>query len=201
VDERDMDRREFFNSMAETWDDRCRHDPDRINEILDMLGITAGDAVLDVGAGTGVLIPFLLERIGPRGRITAVDMAESMIRVAERKLPHENVRYMAADVFATCFAPSSFDVILCYSVFPHFEDQPNAARQLAPSLRVGGTLAVCHSQGRDHINALHKTVSPAVARDHLPEAQVVAAYLVEAGFEILRVVETERLFVVAGRKR
>jgi demethylmenaquinone methyltransferase/2-methoxy-6-polyprenyl-1,4-benzoquinol methylase len=186
--------------MAETWDDRCRHDPERINEILDMLRIRAGDAVLDVGTGTGVLIPFLLERIGPKGRITAVDMAENMIRIAERKLPHENVCYMVADVLTTCFSPSSFDVILCYSVLPHFEDQRSAARQLASSLRAGGTLAICHSQGRDHINALHKTVSPAVAHDHLPEAQVVAAYLVEAGCEILRVVDTERLFVVAGRR-
>jgi hypothetical protein len=44
--------------------------------------------------------------------------------------------------------------------------------------------------------------SPLSLRERtLPEAQLVATYLVDAGCETLRVVDTERLFFVAGRKR
>lgn len=196
-----MNRKELFNAMAETWDARCRHDPDRIDEILDQVPIQSGDAVLDVGTGTGILIPFLFKRIGPKGTITAMDMAENMIRIAKRKFGHKRIRYVVEDIFDVEFAPATFDVIVCYSVFPHFEDKRHAVQRLAGALKPGGALAVCHSQGREHINRLHGTIHPAVARDHLPEARVVAEYLLAVGCDILTSVDTERLFVVIGRKR
>ena len=196
-----MTRKELFNAVAETWDARCRHDPERIEEILDLVPIRAGDAVLDVGTGTGILIPYLRKRVGRRGRITAIDMAENMIRIAERKLGPEKVCYVVGDVCDADLPPCTFDVIVCYSVFPHFEDQRHAVRRLARCLRPGGAIAICHSQGRDHINDLHKTVSPAVAVDHLPEATVVAGYLVDAGCEILTALDTDRLYAVIGRKQ
>jgi ubiquinone/menaquinone biosynthesis C-methylase UbiE len=196
-----MNRKELFNAMAETWDVRCRHDPDRIDEILDLVPIRLGDAVLDVGTGTGILIPFLLKRIGPKGMITAMDMAEKMIRIAKRKFGSKRIRFVAGDIFDVELAPSTFDAIVCYSVFPHFEDKRRAVRRLAGALKPGGALAVCHSQGREHVNRLHGTLHPAVAEDHLPEARVVAEYFLEAWCDILAAVDTERLFVVIGRKR
>ncbi|MDD2336588.1 MAG: class I SAM-dependent methyltransferase [Geobacteraceae bacterium] len=195
-----MNRRDFFNAMADTWDTRCRHDQDRVNEILDLLPLRMGDEVLDVGAGTGVLIPFLLERIGDRGTITAIDMSEKMIRIAERKFEYKNVRFMADDVFSANLQPPRFDVILCYSVFPHFDDKKVAVAKLSRRLNPGGILAICHSEGRDDINSLHKNISPAVAHDHLPPAEEIAEYLAAAGCEIVTLLDTERLFVVAGRK-
>ena len=195
-----MNRRDFFNSMADTWDVRCRHDHDRINEILDLLPLRKGDAVLDVGAGTGVLIPFLLERIGDRGTITAIDMAEKMIRIAERKFKHKNVLFVADDVLGAELQLPRFDVILCYSVFPHFDDKKAAVEKLSRRLNPGGILAICHSEGRDDINSLHKKISPAVAHDHLPPAEEIAEHLAAAGCEIVTLLDTERLFVVAGRK-
>lgn len=196
-----MNRKDFFNSMADTWDTICRHDRDRINKILDLLRIRSGDAVLDVGTGTGVLIPFLLDRVGDRGTITAIDMAEKMIQMAENKYCCENVLFIADDVFTAGLRLSAFDVVICYSVFPHFDDKSNAVKLLVQYLRAGGTVAICHSQGRDVINRIHETISPAVARDHLPPAQMVAGYVSDAGCEITTLLDTEELYIVAGRKR
>lgn len=195
-----MNRRDFFNSMADTWDTRCRHDHNKINEILDLLPLRKDDAILDVGAGTGVLIPFLLERIGDRGTITAIDMAEKMIRIAEKKFDHEQVQFMADDVFSVELQLPRFDVILCYSVFPHFEDKKAAVEKLSRRLNQGGILAICHSEGRDDINRLHKNITPSVVHDHLPPAGEIAEHLAAAGCEIITLLDTERLFVVAGRK-
>jgi ubiquinone/menaquinone biosynthesis C-methylase UbiE len=200
-EDRTMNRRDFFNSRADTWDDSCRHDHDRINEILDLLPIRMGDAVMDVGAGTGVLIPFLLERIGAGGTITAIDMAEKMIRIAEEKFDCKNVRFVADDVFTADLPSSAFDVIICYSVFPHFDDKRDAVRLLARYLKADGVIAICHSQGRDQINSMHKIKSPAVAHDHLPTALEIEEHLEAAGFETDTIIDTGRLFVLVGRKR
>jgi len=195
-----MNRKEFFNSMADSWDAKCRHDRDTIHEILGLLPIRTGDSVLDVGTGTGILIPFLLERIGEDGHITAVDMAENMIRMAQAKLHHDNLRFVASDVFTANLPLSAYDLVICYSVFPHFEDKNTAVSLLARHLNAGGVIAICHAQGRDTINKMHKTISPAVADDHLPTSQEIAEYLDAAGCTIVTLLDTERLFVVAGRK-
>lgn len=199
-EERTMNRREFFNSMADTWDSRCRYDHDKINEILDLLPIQSGDAVLDVGAGTGILIPFLLERIGDKGFITAIDMADKMISIAKSKFSNENVLFVAGDVFTADLQPPRFDVIICYSVFPHFDDKKDSVVKLAELLKTGGIMAICHSRGREQINSLHKTKSPAVAHDYLPTSWEIEEHLDIAGCETVTIVDTERLFVVAGLK-
>ncbi len=49
-----MGHRAFFNVLAEKWDTICRHDRDMVNRILDLSGMAQGDAVLDVGTGTGI---------------------------------------------------------------------------------------------------------------------------------------------------
>lgn len=107
---------------------------------------------------------------------------------------------MADDVFSANLQPPRFDVILCYSVFPHFDDKKAAMEKLSRRLNPGGTLAICHSERKDDINSLHKSISPAVAHGHLPPAGKIAEYLASAGCEIVTLLDTERLFVVAGRK-
>jgi demethylmenaquinone methyltransferase/2-methoxy-6-polyprenyl-1,4-benzoquinol methylase len=196
-----MNRREFFNSMAGTWDERCRYDHYRINEILDMLPIRKGDDVLDVGTGTGILIPFLLERIGEKGTIIAVDMAEKMIEIAQKKYCYDNLFFIADNVFTAGLPEEVFDLIICYSVFPHFDDQAIAVKLLARYLKIGGTIAICHSRGREEINRKHENASPAVANDHLPPATVVEGYLEAGGCGIETLVDTKRLYVLTGRKR
>ena len=60
---------DFFNSVASTWDETCKHDIDKVERILDLTGIKPGNHILDVGTGTGVLIPSLYKRVGESGRI------------------------------------------------------------------------------------------------------------------------------------
>lgn len=194
------DKQRFFNSMADTWDDISTHAPEKLETILDMAGIRQGDRVLDVGTGTGVLIPFLCSRVGDAGEITAVDMAERMIGIAQKKYPYRNVRYVCGDAMKLGYG-GEFDAILCYSVFPHFEDQPGAVENLAGYLKAGGRLTVCHTQSREHINQLHGSMPGAVCRDHLPDMAAMEGFFAQAGLDVIRAVDDTQMYVVVGQKR
>ncbi|QUL98142.1 MAG: hypothetical protein IMF26_08830 [Candidatus Fermentithermobacillus carboniphilus] len=67
------DMRAFFDALASSWDENV--DPLRVQDILVTAGIRSGHAVLDVGSGTGVLLPFLVEAVGPEGRVFALDIS------------------------------------------------------------------------------------------------------------------------------
>lgn len=195
-----MGHRAFFNVLAEKWDTICHHDRERINRILDLTGVGKGDTVLDVGTGTGILIPFLQERIGPTGTIDAVDIAEAMLAVARARNSGRNVVFIHGDVLKLPLAHEHYDQIVCYSVFPHFRDKERAVTLLSGYLRQGGRLTVCHSQSREAINRLHRNSSPVVAGDQLPDLETVIGLFVAAGLKPISGIENEGMFVVSGRK-
>lgn len=195
-----MNNREFFNAMAEKWDSTVNHDGDKIKSILTMVGLDEGNHVLDVGTGTGVMIPFLHDYIGFSGSITAVDEAEKMIDIASRKFPYENVRFIAADVLNMKLPYDFFDCVMCYSMFPHFSDKKAAVDKLSSTLKKDGKLVICHSQSRDAINKLHREASEAVKNDRLPPAEQISQYFHCASLKTIAIVDNEEMYVVIGQK-
>ena len=195
-----MNHREFFNSMAENWDNICLHDERKINDILDLIGIKNSSKVIDVGTGTGVMLPYLSSRIGDTGLIIAVDTAEKMIDVARSKYTDSKIEFIVGDIFQLELELEQYDLIMCYSVFPHFEYKVTAAERLGRFLKPGGKIAVCHSQSRDEINSHHKNASIEVSADYLPEAEIIRGYFNNSGFRTVVEVDDKKLFAVVGEK-
>jgi ubiquinone/menaquinone biosynthesis C-methylase UbiE len=198
----DSQKSAFFDRLAEDWDESTDHHPSKLERIIGLLGLEPGDTVLDVGCGTGVMVPYLLERVGENGGIVAVDISPRMIEAAGGKFPHEeypNVEFIAADVNEIRLE-NDYDAVLCYSCFPHFRDQKATVRHLAEGLKTGGTLAVAHSESRDAINAMHASGPEEIRGDYLPPADEIAEMMSDAGLEVIETVDDEEMFVVGGRK-
>ncbi len=52
---------------------------------IELLNLEAGQTVLDVGAGSGVSIPLLLDKVGPSGHVVGFDQSQEMLALAQRK--------------------------------------------------------------------------------------------------------------------
>lgn len=92
----------------------------------------AGDAVLDVGTGTG-RAALVLASAG--ARVTAIDASEQMLRVARERAAAQSlqVTFAPGDAHALPFPDRSFDVVVCLRVLMH---APEWRRALAELCRV-----------------------------------------------------------------
>lgn len=196
-----MKHREFFNKMADKWDEICHHDTLKLKVITKMAGISKGQTVLDVGTGTGVMLPFIHELIGDEGEVIAIDLAEKMLEVAKEKFSFDNVRFILGDISTVKLPISHFDSVMCYSVFPHFQDKPVTVSRIAGLLKPGGRLVIAHSQSRDAINNLHARSSDTVRRDELPEAATIKKYIKQAELVPILTEDNDEMFVVIGEKK
>lgn len=119
---------------------------------IELLQLREGDTVLDLGCGTGLNLPGLIEQVGPTGRVIGLDRSADMLAVAERRAAKHgwsNITLVHAD--ATEFGPRDLtdgpvDAVLstyAMSVFP----DPDAAWQGARSvLRPGGRACIVDMQ-------------------------------------------------------
>lgn len=194
-------QKEFFNSVANSWDEMCTHDMKKVEYILDLIEIQAGSHILDVGTGTGVLIPSLSQRVTESGHIKAMDVAEKMIEVAQKKNNYHNVVFECKDVLENKGDEECYDHIICYSMFPHFQHKEEAVKRLSEKLKIGGKLTICHSQSREAINNLHKSVDDTVKEDNLPTIEIIKQYFLEAGLKVVTEVDNEEMFVIVGCKQ
>jgi demethylmenaquinone methyltransferase/2-methoxy-6-polyprenyl-1,4-benzoquinol methylase len=194
-----MEKQNFFNDLAEQWDATNKWDMDKIALMLKLLYIKDGDVVLDAGTGTGVLIPLLT---GYTGNVTAIDSAEKMIEVARRKFAGTTVNFIHGDALEYPFADASFDHIICYSVFPHFDDKPLAIAKLAKKLKPGGFLSVLHSASKEKINGVHVHAhSMDIKSDNLPPAQALAACARDNGLREEIIIDNAEMYFFGARKR
>lgn len=195
-----MSKEQFFNERAENWDEISRNDMTKVDILTRLLLIQEHDTVLDVGTGTGVLLPVLSRYTGGKN-ITAIDIAEDMIRVARRKFEGLGCSFILGDAVTHPFRPESFDVISCYSVFPHIDDKPRMIKNLMTALKTGGLLAILHSCSKERINGVHVHAHHDVSMDSLPPAGMVADLMRKLGMKLEVVIDNSEMYAVCARRR
>ena len=174
----------FFDEMAPKWDSmEVKSYPAKINEILDKVTVPEGGQILDLGTGTGVLVPYLSERVGDRGHVVAVDGSSGMLAEARRKFGDlANVEFLQAD-FEEDLIDGQFDRIMLYCVYPHLKTPHDTLKWLRKvNLKPGGKIVIAFPNDENFVNHIHGDVE---AHSHLlPPARVLADELALVGFNI-----------------
>ena len=195
---------EFFDRYAAKWDATRDTYPSRLRFLLDLAALPLGGRVLDAGSGTGVLLPYLVEALGPQGHITAVDFSSQMLALAKAKFgDYAAIDFRCGDILQLEFPPASYDAVICLNFFPHLttlvQKQAYIARAYA-ALRPGGKILILHDISRDAVNGVHSQCEETL-NDRLPSGIDVSALLRAAGFIDAVGLEDDELYFVRGIKK
>jgi ubiquinone/menaquinone biosynthesis C-methylase UbiE len=196
-----MQLQEYFDQLALTWDKELS--PERLTclgNIVKELGIKPGYHVLDIGSGTGVLLPFLIAELGDEGKIVALDFSAEMLGQAQAKNFPPIVRFAQADVIAIPLDDNSVDLAICNSAFPHFNDKGKALREIASVLKNNGRLVICHTMNRETLNQLHQSIGGIVANDLLPDESELRGLIKQAGLKITHFEDSPERYLVIAEK-
>jgi SAM-dependent methyltransferase len=108
--------------------------------LADFAGIAAGQRVLDVGAGTGMLTAELVARVGSPN-VVAVEPSEPFVATLRRRFPGVAVHRAPAERLPA--ADATFDAALAQLVVHFMSDPVTGLREMARVVRPAAVVAAC----------------------------------------------------------
>jgi ubiquinone/menaquinone biosynthesis C-methylase UbiE len=134
---------ESFDAMVSAYETWAEPLSSRLAKLaLERTTVSAGQRVLDIGAGTGALA---LQAAALGARVTAIDLAPKMVdRLAERLAPYPESKAMVMDGQALAFEDGTFDAafaIMSATLFPNWAAGLDEAVRV---VRPGGWIGIVH---------------------------------------------------------
>ncbi|HKY61256.1 MAG TPA: methyltransferase domain-containing protein [Gemmatimonadota bacterium] len=111
-----------------------------VHETLRRVSLRDGEAILDVGCGTGALLAAAARR-APASRLAGVDLSPAMLVVARKRL-ESRAALVAADAARLPFADRGFDLVVSTSALHYWPDPGACMAEIARVLRPGGRVAI-----------------------------------------------------------
>lgn len=127
----------FERDGREVWDRR--------EDIIRELRLQPGQDVADIGAGTGFFSAMMARRVGPAGRVYAVDIARNFVAASVQRARDQgldNVVGVVNDPHSVQLPADSVDLVFTSDTYHHFEYPQSTLRSIHEALRDGGELVV-----------------------------------------------------------
>jgi ubiquinone/menaquinone biosynthesis C-methylase UbiE len=133
--------RRRYDRLAGAYDRRwAAYVGSSVRETLRRIDVRDGEAVLDVGCGTGELLAAVAERV-PGVWLAGVDLSPGMLAVARRKLG-DRASLVAGDVGRLPFSDRRFDWVLSTSALHYWPDPMAGLAEIVRVTKAGGRVAI-----------------------------------------------------------
>lgn len=103
---------------------------------VEYLNLKQGDCVVDLGCGTGLAFPLIMEKIGPHGKLIGVDISSAMLSVAEDRVNSagwENVELVNSDI-EEYHIPARINGVISTGVFGYLNKRERVLENIYKSL-------------------------------------------------------------------
>jgi SAM-dependent methyltransferase len=142
-------------------------------KVTDAAQIQAGERVLDVACGTGILAREAASRVGGFGSVAGLDRSAGMLEAAKQLAPRVEWRQGVAESLP--FADQAFDAVVSQFGLMFFDDRREALRQVLRVLRPGGRLPIAVWDSLDSIPAYADEVALLERLAGTPAAEALRA--------------------------
>jgi arsenite methyltransferase len=193
-----MTGEESFDQTAARRLEAVYQTPDIVaqrHRTLTALELREGERVLDIGAGPGLLVADMAAVVGPWGHVTGLEISDSMLAVASRRLASsaiaDRVTLVNGDAVALPFPDASFDAATSTQVYEYVPDLDRALAELYRVLRPGGRVLILdtdwasmvwNAADQDRMGRVLAAWVDRFADPHLPRS--LSRRLRDAGFRI-----------------
>ena len=165
---------ELVDPQISAWFYRSeRVESEKPEELLDLLGIKEGDVVADIGAGGGFFSLRAAERVGPTGRVLAVDVQPEMVAGLEmmmNRFGHENIVPILGDVDDPKLPVDGVDHVLMIIAYHEFSHPVEIMRHIRNAMRRDAQMLIVEYKAENpdsRVSPLHE-MSEAEIMEEIP---------------------------------
>ena len=158
--------------LAAGWLDRPeREKEEQTSKMIEALKLKPGDVVADVGAGSGTITFRLCDKVGPKGKVHAVDVQKEMVdllkqRAKARKLA--NIEIVQGTETDPKLPAAAIDLILMVDVYHEFSHPFEMTEAMVKALKPGGRMVFVEFRMEDPkvpIKLVHKMSEAQVKKE------------------------------------
>ncbi len=157
---------------AHEWDAPDRDEWQLPHAIVQALEIKPGQKVVDLGAGTGYMLPFLAEAVGPEGKVYALEVQKDFATMLRFRTHHEQLNNVEVveDTATSLNLTEKVDRVLLLNTYRQLEQPIAMLKAIRASLKPGGLIVIVdvrpdpHVEGPPPEQRLHPSTVEAEAR-------------------------------------
>ncbi|MCD6274328.1 MAG: class I SAM-dependent methyltransferase [Deltaproteobacteria bacterium] len=189
-------QREFFGKITHVFDPPLPEGvPERLDQIVACAEIKKGDCILDVGSGTGILLP-LIHKYKPE-KIFACDLSKEMLESLKKQHPYAII--IRSDARDLTLPDGSIDLVFVNACYSNLVDKKGFFINISRMMKTGGRMVISHPMGRGFIDLLReKSPFPLDDFPHEPEAKIMLA---PHGLNVNKYIDQEDLYILVAIKQ
>lgn len=172
--------------IAHDFESEAREFYSRRDDVVRALDLQPGMAVADIGAGSGFYTELFAAKVGPSGRVYAVEISPQWIKYLRQKFERQGLTQaivVEGGEHSTRLAPGSIDLAFASDAYHHFEYPADTLASIYQALRPGGRWVVLDY---DRIPG----VTPPSRLEHLRlDRETAIREIVAAGFQLERLID------------
>jgi len=152
---------EPYTGDLSIFDSPGRADRLQINRVMDILDISAGKNVADLGAGSGWFTVRAAVRTAPSGDVYAVDINPEAIRYIKDRAAKAHIRNVKAILSKPddpLLPPDTIDAVLLLKSYHEVADPVVLLKNLRPALRAGAKLGIIDRNGNGENHGVSKDI-------------------------------------------